>query len=210
MRQRLIPGRSPAFSSTLDRIEGGVACFDGALDAGLGDLPDQLRARRMLGVAVLGADEGDAVVPVAEVVDLEPVRRPDPRDGHGLEREDDRVLLQRVQVIDAGRIESGAVSLPRFMNTPVPGLVTGGFVLRSSSTKACSGPSTRKRSAVTSSRPRYHVVMTVNTISPITSGTQAPWVNLVRFAAEERELHGEEQRRPAHGATAAGASGDAR
>ena len=36
----------------------------------------------------------------------------------------------------------------------------------------------------------------MNRTSPISSGTQAPWMNLVRFAAEERELHGEEQPRP--------------
>ena len=47
--------------------------IDRALDAGLRDLPDQLRHVVLLGVAVLGADEGDAVVLVAEIVDLEPV-----------------------------------------------------------------------------------------------------------------------------------------
>ena len=44
-----------------------------ALDAGLRDLPDQLRHVVLLGVAVFGPDERDAVVLVAEMIDLETI-----------------------------------------------------------------------------------------------------------------------------------------
>src|SRR5919206_755628 len=81
------------------------------------------------------------------------------------------------------------------MNTPVPGpRMSGGSILRRSSTKACSGPSTPKRSAVTSSRPRNQVVMTVKRISPISSGTQAPWMNFVRFAPKKASSTQEQRR----------------
>ena len=72
------------------------------------------------------------------------------------------------------------------MKIPVPGTrVTGGSGVRSSLTKSWSGPSTLNRSAVTSSRPRNQVVITVKRITPIVSGSQAPWVNLVRFAPKK-------------------------
>jgi hypothetical protein len=32
-------------------------------------------------------------------------------------------------------------------------------------------------------RPRCHVVMTVNAMSPMSSGSHAPWTSLIRFAA---------------------------
>ena len=52
-------------------------------------------------------------------------------------------------------------------------------------TKSLSGPSTRKRSAVTSSRPRYQVTITKNRTKPIVRGSQAPWAILVRFDAKK-------------------------
>ncbi len=85
-----------------------------------------------------------------------------------------------------GRMDSGAVSLPRFRNTAVPGArITGGSFARSSSTNARSGPSTRRRSSVTSRRPRNQVTITVNRTMPIVSGNHAPCVILVRLAARK-------------------------
>ena len=46
-----------------------------------------------------------------------------------------------------------------------------------------SGPSACSRSAVTTSRPRCQVVITVNAATPISSGSHAPWTTLVRLAA---------------------------
>jgi hypothetical protein len=44
-------------------------------------------------------------------------------------------------------------------------------------------PSSSSRWRVTSPRPRCQVVITVNTVTPIGSGNQAPCTSLVRFAA---------------------------
>src|SRR5215218_4232246 len=62
-------------------VERRLASVDRALDPGLGDLPDQLRDVVLLGVAVLCAHEREAVVLVAEIVDLQPFLRPDAGNG---------------------------------------------------------------------------------------------------------------------------------
>ena len=101
LRQRLIPGRSVGLSSTRERKKEACRASTGhstpAFAICLTDLGDVV----LLRVAVFGPDEGEAVVLVAEVVDLEPVLGPDARDGQGLQREDDRVLRQRVEVLHA-------------------------------------------------------------------------------------------------------------
>jgi hypothetical protein len=73
----------------------------GAVDAGVGDLPDQRRHVVVLCVAVLGTDVRDAVTLVSELIDLEPVRGPYTRSREVLDCEDDRVLGQGVEVVDA-------------------------------------------------------------------------------------------------------------
>ena len=55
---------------------------------------------------MLGADEGDAVVPVAEVVNLETIARPDPGTGRVSSERMIAFSGERVEVLDAGRIEA--------------------------------------------------------------------------------------------------------
>ena len=62
-----------------------------------------------------------------------------------------------------------------------------------------SEPSSRSRWRVTSPRPRCQVVITVNTVMPISSGSHAPCTSLVRFAAEEQQV--DQQQRAARPAT---------
>ena len=104
--------------------------IDRALDSGLRDLPDQLGHVVLLGIAVLGPDEGHAVVPVAEVVDLEAVLRPDPGNRHRLQREDDRVLGERMQVVDAGPHRERRGLLAAVQEHPGPGTRATGGSLR--------------------------------------------------------------------------------
>jgi hypothetical protein len=92
---------------------------------------------------------------VAEVVEREPMRGRDVGAGAGLEREDDDVFVEDVVELDVARIASGVVVLPRLRNTAVPAQRgSGGFIAWSCSTNGRSGPSSRWRRLVTSSRPR--------------------------------------------------------
>ena len=68
----------------------------------------------------------------------------------------------------------------------MPGTRTrGGSAERISSMKARSGPSYRSRWRVTIARPLCQVVSTVNTTTPMSSGSQAPETSLVRLAAKK-------------------------
>src|ERR671925_2003976 len=86
----------------LGEVEGRVACIDLGLHAGPRDLPHQAWHVVVLGVAVLGPDEGDPVVLVAQILYFESVLLVDSRARQALQRQDDRVLLQRMQVVYAG------------------------------------------------------------------------------------------------------------
>ena len=85
------------------------------------------------------------------------------------------------------RIASGTVDLPRFRKTAVPGTRSQG---RLAAVELVDESPQRAllalRRAVTSARPRCQVVSTVNTMTAIRSGSQAPWVSLVRLAAKNR------------------------
>jgi hypothetical protein len=56
----------------------------------------------LIHVAEAGAGVGDPVVGVAEVIEHEPVGSWDARDGERFDRQDHDVLVQRVEVLDAG------------------------------------------------------------------------------------------------------------
>ena len=102
------------------------------------------------------------------------------------------------------RSASGAVSLPRLRKIAVPGTAAAcGWSARSSSTNSRSGPSRRSRSAVTISRPRCQVVMTVNAVS-------ADEQRQPGAVDELGEVRGEEQQVDASSSTAAGAEQPAR
>ncbi len=84
------------------------------------------------------------------------------------------------------RIASGVVVLLRLRKTAVPGVrCNGGRRSCSASTNSRSEPSSLSRRAVTSWRPRCQVVSAVNTVTAISSGSQAPWAILVVFAARK-------------------------
>ena len=59
---------------------------------------------------------------------------------------------------------------------------TGGSIVRSSSTKERSDPSSSTRVARTLSLPRFQVLSTVKTATPTESGNQPPCATLVRLA----------------------------
>ena len=99
------------------------------------------------------------------------------------------------------RIASGAVSLPRLRKTAVPGHPLDRVAARRGARRRTRAASPRRArgARVTSARPRCQVVSTVNAVTPISSGSQAPWTSLVRFAA--RNSRSTVSRNAAAGAT---------
>ena len=94
LRQWLIPGLSLGVSRTLERKKEAWRASTGHSTPAFAICLNERRHVVLLGVAVLGADEGDPIVHVAELIDLEPFGRPDPGNRHGLQGEDDRALWE--------------------------------------------------------------------------------------------------------------------
>ena len=122
---------------------------------------------------------------VAEVVDRYPLVVGQPRHRHGVDRHDDHVLVQHVVVLDVGphRQRGGLLAAVEEHRRARTCARSGGLQSRRPSTNSRSGPSAFSLARVTISRPLCQVVITVNAMTPMSSGSHAPCTSLVRFAA---------------------------
>jgi hypothetical protein len=138
------------------------------------------------GRSVARGDVHDPVMGIAELVHSQPLASPHAGNGFDHNRHDDDALMSNVVVFYVrAHCKRGGLVAP-IQDTAVPDTRrTKDFPSWRRSTNADRGPSRRSHSAVTIARPRCHVVMTVNAVSPIRSGSHA--VNEFREVGRDEE-----------------------
>ena len=133
-------------------------------------------------VAEAGGQMDDLEAAVAEL-GRPPVERLDVRDADGVDRDDHDPLGERVGVLDVGaQRERRGVLVAAEEHGDAGNADQRRLLVARRSRNSVSGPSWATRLRVTTTWPRRQLIITIDSRSPIASGSQAPCSTFAMFA----------------------------